>query len=285
MQHTLQSVFATADQTLRLPQSAVTVMELSQAEETEASQLVEAIQIDPTFVARLLRLANSPAYSRGTEVTEIDAAVSRLGFQEIGQLAIVMAAAKEFSKLESELLRTTSFWSHSLTTAVLARKKAAECGLRNGGIFVAGLLHDLGLPVEFSLCGESMIRAMDMSILADDISLLTAEQHVLGFSHPELGAKLCEHWNLPSVVVETVRHHHSPESAEHHREVVALVAWANVVETLGTEANLEEDLSPGMQLSLTEAQSILVDHSMSLPQNDELLEEAQAEAAEMLAMF
>ena len=56
MQHTLNTVLATADETLRLPQSAVNVMELSQSEETKLSQLLEAIQVDPTFVESEFRL-------------------------------------------------------------------------------------------------------------------------------------------------------------------------------------------------------------------------------------
>ena len=129
------------------------------------------------------------------------------------------------------------------------------------------------------------MAAMDISILADDVSLLSAEHQILGFSHPELGAMLCEHWRLPAVVVETARFHHNPAGADQHREVVALVAWANAVETLGTDANMASDLSPSMGVCLDQVQAILADLPMGLPENDDFLKEAQAAADDMIALF
>jgi len=269
-----------ADELLRLPDSALRVFELTQADDTQLDTLVEAIQIDPTLVAKLLRLANSPLFSRGTDITALDRAVAILGYQEVGQIAVVMAAAKEFNKIETELLKASSFWSHSLTTAVLARRMASQCGLRGDGVFVAALLHDLGLPVQFALCGNEMTQALDLSIVEDDISLITAENHVLGFDHTCVGARLCQQWQLPDVIVETARHHHQPANATSHQETVAIVAWANIVETLGTKPDLEtvEFYLP----VIAEAAKIV---PLEMPKDDELLSAAQREATEMLSLF
>ena len=280
MSENLTTTLAKAEAALRLPPSALRIYELTQLEGTSLEELVNLAQVDPTFVSTLLRLANSPTYTRGTEVTSIDIAISRLGFKEVGQLAIVLATAKEFSKMETDLLRSSSYWSHSVTTAVLARKKARACKLSDSGIFVAGLLHDLALPIQFSLCGDEMIRALDISIIDDDISLLSAESQMLGFNHTELGSQLAELWKLPSIVIETIRHHHEPEAAEQHREAVAVVAWANIVESLGTSDDSE--LTPAMQLTLEQANSIL---SLTSSNDDALLEEAQHEAVDMLELF
>lgn len=280
MQPELDSVIDKAEELLRLPHSALRVFELTEAEDTTLDALVDAIQVDPTLVARILRLVNSPLFSRGGDITQLDRAVSILGYQEVGQIAVALAAAKEFAKIETELLRTSSFWSHSLTTAILARQVATQQGMSNRGVFVAALLHDIGLPVQFALCGNEMIDAMDMSLLEDDIDLVRAENDILGFDHTQVGAGLGEIWQLPDVIVQCARHHHEPQNAVSHNESVALVAWANIVEALGTDAeqNAIESLMPALE-------GIWQVLPLPLPTDVELLRGAQKEAAEMLALF
>ena len=276
----LNTVIDKADSLLRLPDSAMRVFELTQANDTTLDTLVDAIQIDPPLVAKLLRLVNSSLFSRGRDITQIDRAVAILGYQEVGHIAMIMSAAKELEKVETELLRASSFWNHSLTTAILARHAAAQQGVQGSGTFVAALLHDLGLPIQFALCGSEMTDVLDMSLLEDDLDLVQAEQQVLGFDHTEVGAALCKRWQLPDVIEQSARYHHAPQNAALHQETVAIVAWANIVESLGTTAD-PTSIECAMSI-LSEIEKIL---PLPLPTDNELLQEAQTEAAELLAFI
>ena len=278
----LDAILHQADSEIRLPQSALDIMQMSHDPGTETPELIRAIERDPVFVARLLRLANSPTYSRGAAVTSIERAVMLLGFREVGQLAFALSAAKGFRKLENELLRVSSFWNHSLTTAVLARQRAEALGIDADGLFVAALLHDLGLLAQFCLCSEHMREALQVSLFDDDIDLLTAEQELLGFTHPELGALICRQWRLPPVIIDPVQYHHAPGNSTEHREAVAVVAWANVVETLGTDTDRDDELTETLERSLLPANDVV---PMELPVNDDALAAAQATVADMLALF
>jgi len=265
----LDSVVIRADENLRLPSSALRVQELTELPDTDANELLRAVEVDPAFAAQLLKLANSPIYSRGKQTTSLDRAIGLLGFKEVGYLAIALAASKQLKKIETELLSSTSFWNHSLTTAILARNTARKLKIQDRGIFTSALLHDLGILIEIGMCTEEMQGVLDLS-----------ENQILGFNHSEFAAILFENWGLPEVIIETAKYHHSPGQAKQFRQEVALIAWANIIEHIGTDAD-DEDWEQHTEL-LADIKDIT---GLEKPEDDSLLEQAQAETIEMIGLF
>lgn len=280
MQTELREIVLRADQELRLPSSALRVLELTENVSTKVEDLVRAIEIDPIFSAHILKLANSSVYSRGLPTTDLERAIGVLGFREIGMLAVVLSAAKKLTKIETELLRTTSFWNHSLTTAVLARSTAKTLKIKDRGIFAAALLHDFAMPIQIGMCTEEMREALDLSLFSEEVDLLMAENQLLGFDHTALGSQLFESWGLPEIIVEAAKHHHDPGSCRVYQQEIAIIAWANIIEHLGTDAD-PEDIGHN-QAMMTEIGKIV---PLEFPDNDDLLIQAQLETAEMIGMF
>lgn len=236
----LEAVVSYGDTMLQMPRSALAIFEMALSETTEIDDLVDNIQIDPTFTARLLQQVNSPIYSRGSEVTSVRDAVMRVGREQIAQIAAVLAIASEVRKLECNLLKTSGYWRHSLTVALIAREIACAVELETEPLFIAGLLHDLGKPIEFHMLGDSMLEVLELSLMEDEPSTTEAEQAVLGFNHSEVGAQMAERWNLPLIVVESIRYHHAPERAEHHPLEVAVVALANAIEHIEIDGDYRD---------------------------------------------
>ena len=280
MRPLFKDVLAQADHEMRLPSSALKILDLSSKDSTEARDLANAIEIDPIFSAYLLRLVNSSAYSRGASVTDVERAVKVLGFTEVGLLAVVLASSKNLPKIETDLLSSTNFWDHSLTTALLARSTLRKLRITDHGILSAALLHDFALPIQISLCTEEMQKALDISMYSDDVSLASAERQQLGFDHTELGAALFTEWQLPDIIIDTARYHHTPARSTQYREEIAVTAWANTIQHIGTDAD-EEDYVEIDEL-LKEIAGIV---PLFRPEDDSLLIEAQAEAADMIALF
>lgn len=283
MERTLDHVVAAAEAAVRLPRSAIQVHDLATNPETELDDLVHAIEIDPAFAARLLRLANSSLYSPNDEVVDLKTAIIRVGNREIAQLALVLAATSEFSALENELLNVSSFWNHSLTTAVMAKKILVHYGYASEGVFSGALLHDLGLLALFYAQPEAMADVLEDSLETDYEDLIEAERHVLGFDHAEVGATIASDWELPEVIVESIRYHHSPKDAEKFPQIVAAIALANCLETEGVvdEENPVAAVSENIQEQLS---AILDLESVSSVLKD-IQVESQAEATELLMLF
>lgn len=67
---------------------------------------VQLVQAEPLLAARLIALANSPAYrGRGGEVTQVRAALGRTGFRTLGALASALIVRQLASAIQAPQLR------------------------------------------------------------------------------------------------------------------------------------------------------------------------------------
>jgi HD-like signal output (HDOD) protein len=75
---------------------------------------------------------------------------------------------------------------------------------------MAGLLHDIGLPlIAVGLPEQYRIIAMQAG---SEVGIAEREREMLGFTHFDLGAELLALWNCPSVVQEATRFGESTET-------------------------------------------------------------------------
>ena len=117
-------------------------------------QLGNVLSVDPVLASRILVLANSSHYNRGSlKIDGLDAAVGRIGFDTVRKTAIAYAveqlhAAKGLKALKSELSQA---WSGSLRLAAMSEVIAQTNGDLDGdSAFIAGLLNQIGVLYIFS---------------------------------------------------------------------------------------------------------------------------------------
>ena len=98
---------------------------------------------EPLLTARIVAIANSAAYNRsGREITDVKAAINRLGFRTLHALATAVVA-RQFASLITDAdlqAKAQQLWEHTAYVAALARLIAAyapaqqQCQeLRRGG--------------------------------------------------------------------------------------------------------------------------------------------------------
>jgi len=154
---------------------------------------------------------NSAFFRLARRITNIEQAVSYLGFAAIRNLVI---SAEIFSRWPSHdtrsVLNLDKLQSHVHQVAAVARSLAAGT-LRADDALLAGLLHDIGYWVLANECPDSLVEAVATAV-ANKIPLYEAETRVIGASHAQIGAYLLGIWGLPYPVIEAVAHHHTPES-------------------------------------------------------------------------
>ncbi len=276
----LDEVVQSAERMLRLPKSALAIYDLVQNEDSSLNEVSIAIEADPAFAAQLLRLANSTIYSRGVKVSDLDTAVRRIGRSDVGQLAFMMAFGPAISVLENTLMSTTSYWKHSVTTGILARRIARRCGMKTDAVFCAALLHDIGLQVMFALLSEDMMKVLEQSLDLDEAHIISEFEN-LGYDHTVVGAAVATAWNLPSPMVEAIRYHHHPSEAKDYPKVSAVVALANLLSNRSMHDEEDELYEIALRKQITAA---LGDLSGVLDERS-LVEQAQQEAEVMLAQF
>jgi HD-like signal output (HDOD) protein len=212
-----------------LPAIALEVVDLVDNPKTSASKLGKVISTDQALTAKVLKIANSPFYGFPKKISTIDFAIIVLGFDALKEIVISISLVSSLQKKSDTHFDSKSFWDHSITTGVIARKLARDLGYRiSGEAFVGGLLHEMGISVIHRYFNNEFNRIIDIT-RDTDLSILEAEESVLGLTHGEVGGLLAERWNLPDHLKEAVSMHHTPANAQLNPDLVALVHCADIM--------------------------------------------------------
>ena len=180
----------------------------SSSDETSLSQVALWIEKDTLTSGRTLALANSAYYARREPILSIRQAVSRLGMNAIRNLVVSMSMSRYWNRIPTPADWSTSrFNAHSIGTAVLSERIASVLSPANTEVaFLAGLFHDIGHVIIAILLRDNMDGRKRLSS-AEHAGLQDLELELVGFTHPELSARIVRSWNLPASIEEAVRHH------------------------------------------------------------------------------
>lgn len=190
-----------------LPHVAVKVTRLANDENSTMHDFEEIIRLDPVLVSRLLRLVNSPYYGLVQNVESISKAVVFTGMKQLRNL-VAVETLRNFFGDGDDGFSPENLWLHSATVAILSEMIGKRLFSREGDdLFLAGIIHDIGLIVEDQVAGDELRRACRM-YREGEASLTECERQVIGTDHTEVGFVFAGDWNLPREVIEAIRSHH-----------------------------------------------------------------------------
>jgi putative nucleotidyltransferase with HDIG domain len=178
---------------------------LARGDDVAVGDLSVVIEEDVIITGSVLSIANSAAFSRSSRVSSVRRAIAQIGIHKTRNVLLGLTVSRW-----GNAVRVPGPWSsarfnaHALAVATLSdlivqsvESKSSEWA------FVAGLLHDIGLPL-IAVGLPEQFRAI--ATKADsDLQVIQREQEVLGFTHFDLGAEMLERWNCPPVVREATR--------------------------------------------------------------------------------
>lgn len=154
------------------------------------------VSSDQGVATLVLRVVNSPFYSRGKKIATIPLAISVLGFNVVRSLSMLAFSRSLFSQTRNPRFRT-HIWQHSLLTALAGHAICTDLGepKRRDDAFVAGLMHDMGKVLMFTHSEARYGEVLDR-VLAGEPSL-EVEQALFGFDHCAVGTEAVTQWKLP----------------------------------------------------------------------------------------
>jgi HD-like signal output (HDOD) protein len=190
------------------------------------SKIVDEIEMNPSLVARLLRIANSVHLGIRKRVSSIREAVLFIGLEYVASVITALEAFHSYSSRVPQ--RYAGLIEELSVTAVHRAMIAKEIAAKWPGIenkyapHVASLLQDIGLFARICLKPE----VFDVFIKTTQERKITpreAELKVFGnFTHERIGAAILDNWNLPSEIVDTVRYHHTQNATTDYVKIVQL---------------------------------------------------------------
>jgi putative nucleotidyltransferase with HDIG domain len=205
---------------LRVPPSPVVALRLSQLLKDERSTvagLASVVKQDQSLAAVVLRLANSAAYRRTSEVIALASAVVVLGRKALVDVAYSHAVHEQTVRSGSLLPLRRRAWRESLVAAQVSFWVAELFDVDADAAYVGGLLHDIGRVPMIGLLEELLIEHPEADTRTEDgwWSLLEA-------FHVEAGVALASSWGLPGPVLELIRAHHGEGEGSKLLEVVRI---------------------------------------------------------------
>jgi HD-like signal output (HDOD) protein len=252
-----------------LPGTIQKVREMLIEDSGTAAELGAVIERDPAITAKMLKVANSPAYGFTQSIDSVQRAVSLLGLLDTYSI-IVTSAVVDILK-NSRKFDYVSFWMQSTVCANVARQLGKISGKGSAGIASAALLRDLGrialahiVPDHYALVDQGLTGK----------ALVAAEEAKLGLSHTEVGYQLALHWDFPDALAEVIRYHHMPQYAsEAMSNSVHLVSIADAVASAFDPKSEDRDVDLSECAASMEALGLTADQVMGvlgeLPEEDD----------------
>jgi diguanylate cyclase (GGDEF)-like protein len=185
---------------------AMEVLRLAEDERATLDDIAAVISRDPGLASQLLRVANSPMYGMGGEVSSLARAAAVLGLRTVKLLSLSFSVV---TRPESGDRVGERIWRHTLVWSAVAQSLAKNHEPRLADeCFISSLLGNLG---RLALAEEPLyVQARDDAGGWLDHE---TERHLLGVSSLDVTAEILAGWGLPAVLGEAIRHLDHPTNA------------------------------------------------------------------------
>ena len=194
-----------------LPGVATAALGMARNPNADLKALARLVQTDVGLVARLLRVANAPAYGRRSKTQSVKDAVVTVGMRQTCDLLVAISVRQLYV---TSVRGMENLWDYSLAVAVAAEELGNATGrARPGTAFLPGLLHDVG-RIAFLMADAKTYEKVWRRMEAGEGSGTELERETYEFDHAQVGGILVEDWGLTREQVEAVRSHHDPELAD-----------------------------------------------------------------------
>lgn len=213
----------------QFPENIAQIEKLLNDPDSKMSVIAAHISNDVALTTDLLKLVNSAAFALVKKCTSITEAVKMVGIRGLKNLLLsvgtiqILGCTTEEQKLLWEHSYKTAYFAYNLARNFLRDRVVTE------DAYVCGLLHDLG-KIVFSSMHPDFLSKIQAFKTKHSIPDKVFDSLLSGINHPEIGAALAEKWNFPTALVNSIRYHHSPDSApEEYRILSSTVCLADLM--------------------------------------------------------
>ena len=256
-----------------LPKFRKTVFEtLKRLRDPQATSadIAEVMSMDADLTSRVMRTVNSLAYAPKIPIKNLEHAVTMLGNAELERIVMMLGAKMAMPKNVPSFVDMDVFWQRAGLRAVIARGLADLTTPTKAGLcFSVGFLEDFSVPLIAASKGSEYAEVYEASAQGEQ-PLHEIEQEKFGWDHAELGALVCNEWELPEDIAAAISAQNEPES-ELRPDPVYYVS------------NLPGEDDEGWRERFKE--QVLAQYDVSEEALDTMLEEAGEKARELVRLI
>lgn len=183
--------------------------------EGNSRHIAQLLGSDPALCAKIMQLANSAWFNRGSQIHDIGSAISHLGLEQVKLLVLTSQFSAD--------AKTDAFVDNLQRTALIASALAAQIANQPGPESTAALLANIALLIpEFRSAGTDTLSGQNDNPLRASV-----------------GAYLLALWGLPMDIVEAVAEHIHPSN--YTTKTFGMVGIVHVAVTLANNGVLDKN--------------------------------------------
>jgi len=228
----IEALLGSIDTLPSLPHTYQRLITALRSEHATMAEIGAIVSEDMSMATKVLQMVNSAFFGLPQHISSPEHAVSLLGLETVTNLALSVGLFEQVEPALSREFELETLWKHSIRTAGLVRRLAAEMGISRPASeipILAGLLHDLGKLVLTSRDTEEY-RLILQYVKETGLPLEQVEAEALWCNHARIGAFLMGLWGLPYAAVEAVAFHHDAALQNNQRPDALLVFAANLLD-------------------------------------------------------
>lgn len=201
------------------PAIALQIVALAGDPEIDVGKVAVTIGKDPGLTAKVLRVANSPLYSKRRKSENLRQALVALGLNAATTLALSFSLVSAYKTGAGAGINYARYWRRAILGASAARTFGALARVGSPeDVFLAALLQDI------AVLGVDRVQPDFYRVLPADAAhadIVAHEVSLLGTDHAALGGWLLRQWKLPEPLCATVEASHDPAAG---RESIGIAA-------------------------------------------------------------
>lgn len=166
------------------------------------------IRSEPALTVDIIKISNSSFYAATQKCSDVDTALTRIGFNEVLRVvALILAKDLCSQDLEKYGISADELWEESLMVSLLMEELAKAMRLNKSKAATYGLLHSIGKVVI-----NNILEDFRIDFYWDPtISVSEWEVAIAGFHHGEAGSRLLKRMEFPPEAQRVIRDHIEPE--------------------------------------------------------------------------
>lgn len=197
------------------------LMALLTEPDSDTSDVLDLVCLDPGLSAAVLRASRSPLYgARSRTVETVADAVGTLGYKEIYRLvSLYLISESAHEPLTLYGLSAEMFWRKSVACALAMEMLCGELGAPGATGYTIGLLHALGEVFVSRLAQRNNPAPIQLVAFANHQPIPEQELEAAGVTQAQAAAAVMRHWQFPENVVEPIEFQFSPHQAPIHTQM------------------------------------------------------------------
>lgn len=195
-----------------MPNVVIQALNIVKNPNSGIKDLGDIMSYDQSLSLKVLNLVNSAYYGFAQQITSITRALALLGMNQAKNIIVAIAMKPMFSSEENKEL-----WEHSITVAVGCEYLASNLNIMDSEeAFIIGFLHDIGKIILNMQDKDALNQVREL--VANGSDVIEAERIYFGTDHAEVGAALAKKWQLPILLTNVIKYHHTPNLASVPKE-------------------------------------------------------------------